>query len=178
MNHKDHKDHKDHERRNPLNHKDHKDHEDHERRNPLNHKDHKDHEDRKRRFEGWALSPEHERIVTAAIGAGLAVHRELGPGFIEQVYDRAMCVEMRLRNLRFERQKPIDVMYRGETLCCHHLDLVVEDVVVVEVKAVKEIRPIHEAQILSYLKAAKYRAGLLMNFNVKMFVDGLHRFVR
>src|SRR5438093_4975892 len=169
MNHKDYKDH------NHLNHKDHEDH------NHLNHKDHEDHKEyrgHRGRFDGWALSPEHERIVSEIIGSGLAVHRELGPGFIEHVYDRAICVELRLRNLRFERQKPFDVTYRGEVLCCHQLDLVVEHVIVVEVKAVKEIRPIHEGQILSYLKAGKYRAGLLMNFNVKMFVDGLHRFVR
>ena len=117
-------------------------------------------------------------MVSEVIGCGLAVHRELGPGFIEHVYTRAMCVELRLKNLRSERQKPINITYRGEFLCRHCLDFVVEDLLVVEVKAVKEIRPIHEAQILSYLKAGKYRVGLLMNFNVKMFVDGLHRLVR
>ena len=89
-----------------------------------------------------------------------------------------MGVELQARRLQCERQKGIDVTYRGVLLCCHRLDLVVEGLVVVEVKAVKEVRPIHQAQLMSYLKAGGYRAGLLMNFNVKMFVDGLQRFVR
>jgi GxxExxY protein len=131
-----------------------------------------------KKFDGWSLGQKDEQIVRDIIGCGLAVHRQLGPGFMEQVYERGMRIELRQKGLRFEAQKPIDVTYRDVVLCCHRLDLVVEGVVVVEVKAVKELRPIHEAQILSYLKASGCRAGLLMNFNVKMFVDGLHRFVR
>lgn len=85
---------------------------------------------------------------------------------------------MRSRSLRADVQKLIQVRYRGELVCQHRLDLVVEDAVVVEVKAVRKLRPIHQAQILSYLKASGYRVGLLMNFNVRLFVEGLHRFVR
>ena len=78
----------------------------------------------------------------------------------------------------FESQKCIDISYGGQTIYHHKLDLVVGGVVIVEIKAAKKIRPIHEAQILSYLKASKRRVGLLMNFNVKLFVHGLHRFAR
>jgi GxxExxY protein len=140
----------------------------------MNHEDHKDHK-------GSSYPPlpgETERVVREVIGAGLAVHRELGPGFIEGVYDRAVCLELKQRNLSYERQKEIQVRYRGETICSHRLDLVVGGCVIVEVKAVKALRPVHKAQILSYLKASNLRVGLLMNFNVKMFVQGLHRFVR
>ena len=87
-------------------------------------------------------------------------------------------IELRHRSLRAEVQKSIAIHYRGELVCRHRLDLVVEDVVVVEVKAVRKLRPIHQAQILSYLKASGYRVGLLMNFNVQLFVDGLRRFIR
>ena len=118
-----------------------------------------------------------EDIVREVIGAGLAVHRELGPGFIERVYDRALAVELRHRGLRFEQQQRIDVRYRDEFVAHHQLDLVVERCVVVETKAVRKLRPVHQAQILSYLKASGFRIGLLMNFNGVTLKDGLRRFM-
>jgi len=140
----------------------------------MNHKDHQEHKERSHPV----LDPKIERIVTEVIGAGLAVHRQLGPGFVETVYEQAIAFELRTRGLGFEQQSRIAVRYRGETVAQHRLDLVVERSVVVEVKAVKKLRPIHQAQLLSYLKASGYRVGLLMNFNVRLLVDGLQRFVR
>jgi len=124
------------------------------------------------------LERETERVVRDVIGAGLRVHRELGPGFLEPVYERALQFELRCRGLLYDDQHRIDIFYRGEQIGLQRLDLVIEGCVVVEVKAVREIRPIHQAQILSYLKASGMRVGLLMNFNVARLVDGLQRFVR
>jgi GxxExxY protein len=140
----------------------------------MNHKAHEEH------HEG-AFSPVDaavERVVREVIGAGLSVHRSLGPGFVEPVYGRALAVELGCRGVRFDEQAAIAVRYRGEVVARHRLDLLVEGCVVVEVKAVKKLRPIHEAQILSYLKASGCRVGLLINFNVKLLKNGLRRFVR
>ena len=152
----------------------------------MNHKEHEEHKERKdehkeeeRKREHYEpLAPEVEAAVRDVIGAGIAVHSALGPGFMEVVYDRALLIELRHRGRRAERQKAIEIGYRGELVCRHRLDLIVEGVVVVEVKAVKKLRPIHQAQLLSYLKASGCRVGLLMNFNVRRFVNGLQRFVR
>jgi GxxExxY protein len=93
-------------------------------------------------------------------------------------YEHAIAFELRSRGLGFEQPSSLAMQYRGETVAQHRLDLVVERSVVVEVKAVKKLRPIHQAQLLSYLKASGYRVGLLMNFNVRLLVDGLQRFAR
>jgi GxxExxY protein len=124
------------------------------------------------------LDAQIERVIREVIGAGLAVHRELGPGFLESIYGRALAIELRCRNMRLDEQHGMAVRYRGEVVAHHRLDLLVERCVVVEVKAVKKLRPIHQAQLLSYLKASGYRVGLLMNFNVRLFRNGLQRFVR
>jgi GxxExxY protein len=139
----------------------------------MNHEDHQAHQGAFRPIDSAI-----ERIVRETIGAGLAVHRQLGPGFVEPVYDRAIAVELRCRGLGFEQQHRVDITYRDEVVSQHRLDLVVEQCVVVEVKAVRKLLPIHQAQLLSYLKASGHRVGLLMNFNVRLFVSGLQRFVR
>ena len=154
----------------------------------MNHKEHEEHkEDPKpknrhqtddERAAPEAIAPEIERVIHEVIGAAIDVHRELGPGFIEPVYQRALVIALRHRQLFAERQTSIEIRYRGELVCRHQLDLVVEKVVVIEVKAVRKLRPIHQAQILSYLKASGCRAGLLINFNVPLLIDGLRRFVR
>lgn len=140
----------------------------------MNHQEHNDHKDRKHHE---PVPDETERVVREIIGAAIEVHRQLGPGFIETVYRKALRIELRHRNLLAEAERSIQVHYRGELVCRHRLDIVVERAVVVEVKAVRKIRPIHHAQVLSYLKASRCRVGLLMNFNVSLFVDGLRRFV-
>jgi GxxExxY protein len=106
----------------------------------------------------------HGDLTYAIIGAAMEVHRELGPGFLESIYQKAMESELRRRAIAFEAQKRIGVSYKGEVLAEHVLDLVVDDKVVVELKAAKELVPEHEAQILSYLKASGLIVGLLINF--------------
>lgn len=150
----------------------------------MNHKgheesiNHKGHEDHKGKVPNSPLPPAVERVVREIIGAAIAVHRALGPGFIEPVYARALAIELRCRGLRLSEEHVVEIRYRGELAGRHRLDLVVNDVVVVEVKAVKKLRPLHQAQILSYLKAGGCRVGLLMNFNETTLVRGLQRLVR
>jgi GxxExxY protein len=124
------------------------------------------------------ISESTERTVRDVIGAAIAVHKQLGPGFIEPVYQRALRFELRCRNVGVEIEKIVSVVYRGQRLYDHRLDLLAGGSVIVEIKAVRKIRPIHRAQLLSYMKASGYRVGLLMNFNVTRLVDGLQRFVR
>ena len=102
-----------------------------------------------------------EKIIAAAI----EVHRELGPGFLESVYEEALCIELRHRGVPYERQKSFDIRFRGEKAGECRLDLFVDGSVVVELKAVKAIEPIFYAIVRSYLNAAKVQTGLLINFN-------------
>jgi GxxExxY protein len=104
------------------------------------------------------------------------VHRALGPGLLESAYEECLCHELTLRRLAFERQKPLPVEYKGTKLDCgYRLDLLVEALVVVEIKAVEVIQPIHEAQLLTYLKLGGWKLGLLINFNVPFLKDGIRR---
>jgi GxxExxY protein len=137
----------------------------------MNHKDHKE-----RKAPPIPVATEH--VVREVIGAAIEVHRQLGAGYLEPVYARAMRAELAIRRLAFAAEKSVPILYRGDFLCRHALDLVVSNVVVVEVKAVKKLRPIHQAQVLSYMKASGCRVGLLMNFNLTRLIDGLRRFVR
>ena len=117
-----------------------------------------------------------DRITEAIIGAAIEVHRVLGPGLLKSAYEAYLHHELVQRGLQVEVQKPLPVVYRGVTLeCGYRLDLVVEDAVVVEIKAVDALVPIHEAQLLSYLKLSGYRVGVLMNFNVLKLKDGIRR---
>ncbi len=108
----------------------------------------------------------------------MAVHRALGPGLLESAYETCLAYEMDCRGLRYERQVPIPVVYRDVELeCGYRIDLLVEDQVVVELKAVDGIAPLHEAQLLSYLKLSRRPAGLLINFNSLVLKDGIRRMV-
>ena len=112
------------------------------------------------------------------IGAAIEVHRALGPGLLESAYQACLAREFSLRGLPFEQEKPIPVEYKGVRLDCgYRLDFAVAGKVVVELKAVEAIHPIHEAQLLSYLKLTGYRVGLLINFNVPILKDGIKRMV-
>jgi GxxExxY protein len=106
----------------------------------------------------------HEDVTFEIIGAAMEVHRILGPGFLEAVYQRSMEVELRQRGLEFNCQRRVVLRYKGEALGEHVLDLVVDGKVVVELKAVKEMNDQHRAQLISYLKAAQLPVGLLINF--------------
>jgi GxxExxY protein len=118
-----------------------------------------------------------EQLVSEVIGAAIEVHRQLGPGFLESIYEQALCIELDERRIRFERQKEIVVPYKGQSLGGQRLDLLVEHRLVLELKAVEQLAPIHQAQLLSYLKALRLPAGLLLNFNVRQMRDGIKRLV-
>ena len=123
------------------------------------------------------LSPEVEMVAGEIIASALAVHRELGPGYLESFYRKAVCIELRSRTLAFETEKAVDVRYRGEVLGTHRIDLIVQGLVIVELKAVETLAPVHTKQVVSYLKATKLRLGLLINFDSELLKQGLKRVV-
>ena len=104
------------------------------------------------------------------------MHRTLGPGLLERAYEACLCRELQLQQLPFERQKPLPVTYKGLTLSVsYQLDMVVAQAVVVEIKAASRLHPIHNAQLLTYLKMGNYQVGLLLNFNVLFLREGIRR---
>jgi len=117
-------------------------------------------------------------ITESIIGSAIAVHRALGPGLLESAYEHCMVIEMAARGLRFERQKLIPLVFRGVAIeSGYRIDLLVEHEVVVELKSVAQLEEIHTAQILTYLKLADCRLGLLINFNVPLLKDGIRRVI-
>ncbi len=117
-------------------------------------------------------------ITHQIIGAAIEVHKHLGPGLLESAYEECLFHELQLRNLRVERQKAVPVVYKQTKLeCGYRLDLLVEDRVVVELKSVEGLGPIHEAIILTYLRMSGHKLGLLINFNVSVLKDGIRRFI-
>jgi len=117
-------------------------------------------------------------ISHAIIGAAIEVHRLLGPGLLESAYEECLAKELALRSLLFDRQKPIPVVYKDVKLeCGYRIDLLVEGRVVVELKSIEGLAPIHEAVILTYLRLSGRRLGLLINFNVTVLKDGIRRFI-
>ena len=117
-------------------------------------------------------------LTEKIIGAAIAVHRELGPGLLESAYEACLVYELAQSGLKIESQKPLPVSYRGVQVDCgYRIDLLVEDQIILELKSVEKIEPIHEAQLLSYLKLSGYKIGLLINFNVKLLRTGIRRFV-
>jgi GxxExxY protein len=124
------------------------------------------------------ISAELNALSHAVIGAAIEVHRTLGPGFLESVYEEALCVELKLRGISFESQVEVGVQYKGEPVGVGRLDILVAGALIVELKAVETLAPIHEAQLLSYLKATSHRLGLLINFNIPVLRNGLKRIIR
>lgn len=114
-----------------------------------------------------------ERVIKCAI----AVHRELGPGLLENVYEQAMDIECSLNGLKVQRRLRIPVLYRGKTIGDYKLDMLIDDSVIVEIKSVERFDPVFEAQVLTYLKITGKRVGLLINFNSRLVKDGIKRFV-
>jgi GxxExxY protein len=118
------------------------------------------------------------RITESIIGAAIKVHRALGPGLLESAYEACLAFELTQCGLTVEQQKPLPIVYCEVKLdCAYRLDLLVEKTVIVEVKAVDRLAPIHQAQLLSYLRLSGCKVGLLINFNVKILKDGLRRVV-
>jgi GxxExxY protein len=123
------------------------------------------------------LEAELSRISHEIIGAAMEVHRVLGPGFLESAYEEALGVELHMRGVPFARQVPAPVLYKGKVVGEGRLDMVVRDTVIVELKAVEALAPIHGVQLLSYLKATEYKLGLLINFNVPVLREGIKRII-
>jgi GxxExxY protein len=118
------------------------------------------------------------QITEAIIGAAVDVHRTLGPGLLESAYEACLVFELAEHGLKIEQQKPLPIVYHEVKLDCgYRLDLLVEKAVIVEVKSIDQIAPIHKAQLLSYLKLSGCKVGLLINFNVKVLKDGVVRMV-
>lgn len=121
---------------------------------------------------------ENDKLTELIIGAAIQVHREIGPGLLESTYETCLCYELSLLNIKFERQKSFPIIYKGMKLDSgYRLDLIVENQVVVEIKSVSLLLPVHEAQLLSYIRQIGRGRGLLINFNVKMLKDGLRRII-
>jgi len=123
------------------------------------------------------LNATEESLITRAMDCAFAVHRELGPGFRELIYQRAYCLELESCGVRFECEKSIEVRYKAWSIPGQKVDLLLEGLLVVEIKAVPELLEVHERQVRSYLKTMKTRAGLLVNFNVTLLKDGIRRIV-
>ena len=119
---------------------------------------------------------ELSELTEAIIGCAIEVHRALGPGLLESTYEMCLCRELSLRNIPFERQKPIPVLYKGVKLDCgYRADVIVNARVLVEIKSLDQLSAIHDAQLLSYLKLTDLKVGLLINFNVRMLTHGIRR---
>jgi GxxExxY protein len=110
------------------------------------------------------------------IGAAIEVHRHLGPGLLEGAYEACLCRELELRDIPFERQYPVNIEYKGITVeAAYRIDVLVTDLVIIELKSVEKLEPIHDAQLLTYLRLHKRWLGLLINFNVSVLKDGIQR---
>ena len=119
-----------------------------------------------------------DQITDSIIGAAIEVHRALGPGLLESAYETCLAFELAENGLKIEKQKPLPVVYRDVELDCgYRLDFLIEEAVIVEVKVVDRLAPIHRAQLLSYLRLSGCKVGLLINFNVKVLKDGIVRIV-
>jgi GxxExxY protein len=117
-------------------------------------------------------------LTEKVIGAAMEVHRTLGPGLLESAYEACLARELAIQGITFEQQVELPVVYRGVPLSCgYRLDFIVEGELILELKAVEELLPIHEAQLLTYLKLSDKRIGLLINFNVTLLKQGLRRIV-
>ncbi|MBI2429070.1 MAG: GxxExxY protein [Ignavibacteriales bacterium] len=118
------------------------------------------------------------QLSEKVIGLCIEIHRTLGPGLLESAYEECLCYELSKAELKFERQKPIPVKYKEVNLDCgYRIDVLVEDSLLIELKSVERVLPIHEAQILTYMKLSDIRLGLLINFNVTLLTKGIKRFV-
>ena len=119
---------------------------------------------------------ETDPLTDKIIGLAIEVHRQLGPGLLESAYEECLCFELNAARISFRRQLPLAVVYKGVRLDCgYRLDIVVEDRIIIELKTVERLMPIHEAQMLTYLRLSGVRVGLLMNFNTPVLKDGLRR---
>jgi len=119
-----------------------------------------------------------EKVTKEVIGAAIEVHKHLGPGLLESAYEECLSYELTQRGLKIERQKPVPIIFKEVKLDCgYRIDILVNDSVIIKLKSVDALIPVHEAQILTYLKFANKQVGLLINFNVKLLKEGIKRYV-
>jgi GxxExxY protein len=118
-----------------------------------------------------------DELAHAVIGAALEVHKHLGPGFLEQTYAKALSIELNQRNIAHENEVPVSLNYKGNPIGDGRLDILVQKKLIIELKAVDQLHPVHHAQVLSYLKATNLQLGLLINFNVSMLKEGIQRII-
>ena len=126
---------------------------------------------RTQRSQSKLNDPRTEQIIAAAI----EVHRTLGPGLLESIYEEALCHELSLRSIPYNRQKEVDVIYKGKAIKGQRLDLVVNNEIIVEIKSVRKLEDVFTAQVLSYLKSTSLQHALLINFGASKLVDGIKR---
>ena len=124
-----------------------------------------------------SLDQETERFITEVIDCGFVIHRDVGPGYMEPLYANAMSVELAARRIPHEREKVVIVKYRDTSVGSHRLDFVIRNCIIIELKAVRMLEPVHSAQIMAYMKASKIRVGLLMNLCSGTFKEGIKRIV-
>ena len=129
------------------------------------------------RRDGIGLDPSLNRLSGQVIGAAIEVHRELGPGYLEVVYEEALCFELSRQAIPFLRQYRFNTLYKGHPVGHGRIDLLVADTLLVELKAVDELAAIHRAQVIAYLRALGKPLGLLINFNVPQLRDGIRRII-
>jgi GxxExxY protein len=115
-------------------------------------------------------------LTAEVIGAAIEVHKALGPGLLESAYEECLCHELKLRGIEFERQVDLPIEYKGTKLdCAYRMDIVADDQLIVELKSCESLQPIHQAQLLTYLKLTGLKVGLLINFNVPILKQGIKR---
>ncbi len=124
-----------------------------------------------------SASNEYDRLTHEIIGAAIDIHRALGPGLLESIYEDAFCIELEERNLTYERQRQVELLYRERNIGDLYADLIVENSVIVELKSVQTLQRIHTAQLMTYLKLTGLKRGLLINFNVHILKEGIKRIV-
>jgi len=147
----------------------------------INHEAHEEHEDdpfsMKRMRAASPLSTAEEQVMRHTIGCAIEVHRSLGPGYLDSIDQTAMSIELGHRRMAFERERSVYVNYRGTEIPGQRVDLIIEGLMVVELKAVVRLEEVHRAQVISYLRTTRPRGGLLVNFRVRLRKDGLQRIV-
>jgi GxxExxY protein len=122
------------------------------------------------------MNPHLNSLTHEIIGAAIDVHRHLGPGLLESAYRECLCHELSLRSIDFRRELALPLQYKGVKLDCgYRVDVLVENLVIVELKAIQALAPVHEAQLLTYLRLGGWKGGLLINFNVPVLKDGIRR---
>jgi GxxExxY protein len=127
---------------------------------------------------GTGSKKEFTELSKKVIGCAIEVHKALGPGLLESAYQQCLCHELSLNKISFQLEKPLPIKYKGCLLDCgYRMDVVIENQLLAELKSVEQLTKLHEAQILSYMKLANLRQGLLINFNVRLLKDGLKSFV-